>query len=278
MVVSNTTFILLHVPVLTFCSGNENARPRRYLDWNQDSRAIVDSSGQDTLYLFDCCYATTTVIDGKESEYLVAASMENIASIHLHISFTRRLIDILVDADGAALNIVTIHALMVKGMTAAGTAMDYTPVHVGANSKPSIVLKRLAGDPSRDAQYHRRLNTSSAGKVLVSLSLEGYGSVPNAMEFQKWLLTNVPANLASVKVEAVFDKDSQLILLTLPIEVWDCLDIKAGFKFVDYVKSHNLLLEPPGLSERPRQRGGENSPSINHRDRVPSPLAERVRE
>ena len=40
--------------------------------------------------------------------------------------------------DGAALNIVTIHALMIRNTTATGTEIQYTPVHLGAHSKPSI--------------------------------------------------------------------------------------------------------------------------------------------
>ena len=155
-------------------------------------------------------------------------------------SFTNRLIELLKRGNGAPANIVQIHAELVSQMRSAGAHMKYIPVHVGAKSKPSVCLQRLDTKELMTPQIYQ---TSGAGKVLVSLSMQGEATFPDVYKFQDWLTTRLPPNLASAKVEAVFHSSSHLVLFTLPLEVWDCLGGTGGFQFIDFVDSHNLLHE-----------------------------------
>ncbi|KAL9016099.1 MAG: hypothetical protein Q9185_006535 [Variospora sp. 1 TL-2023] len=216
-------------------------------------RGATDVAVGDTLYILDCCYASTAAIDKTDNEYLVAAAMENPAGSAIQTSFTQRLIDILVANNGDPQTVASIHASMVSNMKAANTHMSFTPVHIAADVKPTIILQRLAKTP-KDIQAVKQFDTRAAGKVLISVSLQGKASFPDIREFEKWLLTNMPPNVASVKVEAAFHSSSQLVLFTVPHEVWAYLEGNELFKFVDHVDSHNLLFSKPSQQ-------GQGSPS-----------------
>ncbi|KAL8980611.1 MAG: hypothetical protein Q9205_004355 [Flavoplaca limonia] len=235
------------------------------IDWLA-CRSAADSVRSDVLYLFDCCCAAAAAIDKKDNEYLVAAVMETIASSNIILSFTNRLINILQAQAGTAIAVPQIHAKMIAEMTAANTLMEATPIHVGATTKPAIVLERVV-KVSNEVKGLRVADTKGSGKVLVSVKIRGRASIPNAQKFQHWLLSNVPEEVESVKVEAMFQANSCIVYFTLPIEVWGSLDGREGFQFVDYVNSHNLWQPLPedlgygsstGLSLRPR--GSENVP------------------
>ncbi|KAL8647062.1 MAG: hypothetical protein Q9210_005777 [Variospora velana] len=222
------------------------------VDWAA-LRVTTDIAIGDTLYILDCCYASTAAINKTENEYLVAAAMENPAGSAIQTSFTQRLINILVANNGSPQTVASMHASMVSNMKAANTNMSYTPIHIAANVKPTIILQRLAKTP-KDIQAVKQFDTRAAGKVLISVSLQGKASYPDVEKFEKWLLTNMPPNVASVKVEAAFHASSHLVLFTVPLEVWAYLEGNEAFRFIDHVDSHNLLLSKP-------LQQGQGSPS-----------------
>ncbi|KAL8899012.1 MAG: hypothetical protein Q9207_006408 [Kuettlingeria erythrocarpa] len=213
------------------------------LDW-LSQRSVPDNAEGDTLFILDCCYATTAAIRKTENEYLVAAATENIAGSAIQTSFTRRLIDRLVANNGTHQSVASIHASMISNMKATNTTMEKTPIHIAANTKPTVILQRLARTP-KDVQKVQQFDTRGAGKVLISVSLQGQANLPNVQAFEKWLLSHIPPHVASVKVEAAFRSSSHIVLFTVPYEVWPYLDGNEGFQFIDYVDSHNLLITTP---------------------------------
>ncbi|KAL8747291.1 MAG: hypothetical protein Q9190_000797 [Brigantiaea leucoxantha] len=244
----------------TWAGTSQEEAPRIEWSGGHSLRAIADRGFGDTLYLLDCCHAADPTYDADGSEHLVASTGEDPATALTFPSFTNRLTELLERGSGAPANIVQIHAELVSQMRSAGTHIKYTPVHIGAKSKPSIYLQRL---DTRGVKALQTYQTSGAGKVLVLLSLQGQANIPDVSEFHRWLTHNLPPNLASAEVEAVFHSSSHLILFTLPLEVWDCLEETGVFEFIDFVDSHNLLLpeknpSKPGTALPVRQK--ENVP------------------
>ncbi|KAL8823340.1 MAG: hypothetical protein Q9170_008368 [Blastenia crenularia] len=229
------------------------AEQHRNLDWAH-CRPTADCGEGDVLFIFDCCWAATAAINKSENEYLVASSMEQIAGASPQTSFTQRLITVLKDNAGAGISVVSIHATMLANMKTSHASLEATPVHIGASDKPTIVLVRFNKTTKEVKQLHIA-DTKAAGKVLVSLKLHGYSSVPDFAQFEKWLVSHLPDPVASVRVEAAFESNSNIVLFTAPVELWDCLVGTEGFQFVDYVDSHNLLMQkdPTGLPLRQRQ-------------------------
>ncbi|KAI4192735.1 MAG: hypothetical protein LQ346_004188 [Caloplaca aetnensis] len=242
---------------------------RSFVNWGQ-LRVIPDGAVGDTLYVLDCCYAATAAIDNTENEYLIAAAMENIAGSAIQTSFTRRLIDRLVANNGIPQSVASIHASMISSMKATNTTMEKTPIHIAANTKPTVILQRLAKTP-KDVQKVQQFDTTGAGKVLISVSLRGQANLPNVQAFEKWLLSHIPPNVASVKVEAAFRSSSHIVLFTVPHEVWPYLDGNEGFQFIDFVDSHNLLIPTPIQQGQGSPSKGPTAPGFPSQGSRPGP-------
>ncbi|KAL9629023.1 MAG: hypothetical protein Q9204_005515 [Flavoplaca sp. TL-2023a] len=81
-------------------------------------------------------------------------------------------------------------------------------------------------------------NSFESPKVLISVALQG----DQRLSTEDWLewLKSAPALAKFVSVEGVFRSDSTLVLLTLPIAVWDAMGKDPATTFVAFVRSHNL--------------------------------------
>ena len=89
--------------------------------------------------------------------------------------------------------------------------------------------------------------------------MKGYTTMPNIQEFKGYLLSQIPQNVADIKVEAAFETTSQLYLVSLPASVWIMLEKNENVEFVAHIKSGNKL--QGGLSEATlvqRPKGSEN--------------------
>ncbi|KAL8984455.1 MAG: hypothetical protein Q9205_001594, partial [Flavoplaca limonia] len=75
-------------------------------------------------------------------------------------------------------------------------------------------------------------------KVLISVALQEDQRL-NTEDWLEWLKT-APALAKFVSVEGVFKSDSNLVLLTLPIAVWDAIGKDPAITFLAFVRSHNL--------------------------------------
>lgn len=75
-------------------------------------------------------------------------------------------------------------------------------------------------------------------KVLISVALQEDQRL-NAEDWLEWL-KSVPALANLVQVEGVFKSDSTLLILTLPVALWDSIPRDPAVTFLAFVRSHNL--------------------------------------
>ncbi|KAL8835228.1 MAG: hypothetical protein Q9170_003390 [Blastenia crenularia] len=76
-------------------------------------------------------------------------------------------------------------------------------------------------------------------KVLVTVALE-QDQVLRADDLLDWL-KSFPAVANCVHVESAYKSDSTLLLLSIPVAIWDMLPKNPAISFVAFVKSNNLL-------------------------------------
>ncbi|KAL8761030.1 MAG: hypothetical protein Q9184_002819 [Pyrenodesmia sp. 2 TL-2023] len=76
-------------------------------------------------------------------------------------------------------------------------------------------------------------------KVLIRVSLEEE-QIYRTGDWIEWL-KSIPALANSVSVEGVYSSNSTLLLLSLPVAVWDLLPEDPAISFISFVKSCNLM-------------------------------------
>ncbi|KAL2064350.1 hypothetical protein VTL71DRAFT_4844 [Oculimacula yallundae] len=76
-------------------------------------------------------------------------------------------------------------------------------------------------------------------RVIISLSLEKHQKL-NSESCQKWL-ASCPTLIKFAKVEAVYNSFSALVLLSIPVFIWNLLPENAACSFVGYVTSPNFI-------------------------------------
>ena len=93
---------------------------------------------------------------------------------------------------------------------------------------------------------------------------------PNLAEWINWLRRQIPTNVAEIGVEGVFEANSKVVLLRLPVAIWDMLPDHDAYGFVGYVRSSNLVVKeletalsavPPSLRMEFRDRKRNEIPS-----------------
>lgn len=241
------------------------------IDWNQ-IRMFADQSQGNILYIMDACYAATGALQSADTEYLAGALMESVASGDPTKSLTNRFTQLLRRNfhTHTAMTVASYAAVLTSEMREPEHEMEVTPVYVPARTKPSSVLAPLTLDPST-IQQRLGATVKSSWAVLVTFRLTGVATVPNVEQFEKYLLDQVPPNVADIKVEAAFRASSQLLLVKMPYEVWACLDENPNMIFSGFVKSGNILAKSGGatvLAER--LRGPETIPGSNRSGRSKS--------
>ncbi|KAK3166699.1 hypothetical protein OEA41_009824 [Lepraria neglecta] len=213
------------------------------IDW-QVLRNMADAAPGDTLYILDCRGAASAALRANGNENMCASAIDSVASSILSESFTRRFIDLLKRYQHTPMSVAALHSEMWFEAGEPSTYLETNPVHFGASSTGhSIFLQPLKKEP-KDLQKLKQESAASVGKVLVTL--------PDEPAFEKWLLTMIPPNLRDIRVQAVFDSDSMLILVTIPIVAWDMLKEDGTICL--------LQAQERGLPERVRPRGKENQP------------------
>ncbi len=202
-------------------------------------RVLSDFADGDKLYIFDCCFAATGAVQHQETEYLAASAMELDATQHQQNCLTHRLTELLKRFKGTPTTLAFYHSHLLAEMDHPMHRLDRTPVYVPSFSRPAIVLETMpqGGSALRDLQT---FNISPA-KVLVTITLQGRATTPNVQEFERFLLSHVPGDVANIKVEAAFESESQVFLVTMPAAVWALLRDDENINFVAHVKSNNIL-------------------------------------
>lgn len=93
--------------------------------------------------------------------------------------------------------------------------------------------------PSQDSTSQADAVATRGPWVLVSVALEEDQDLHTG-EWVEWL-RDVPAIAKYAHVEGLYRSNSTLILLIVPVDVWDLLPSNLAVKFIDFVESRNLL-------------------------------------
>ncbi|KAG8415043.1 hypothetical protein J3458_008926 [Metarhizium acridum] len=281
----------------TWCATRDAESP--WLQWSA-IQTLLERSKSDVLILLDCCAgaASATFPNGNSiTETISASSWDAIAPDPGRYSFTNALIEVLQEWRLRSFSAAMLHAEVLarlkhpRPITINGKHFEArsTPVHfmMTANHKaPSIEMTRLlppekapepatshhapplltgraadSGDPVANGLVSSEPN-EDAPHVMISLALEDDQRLDiNAWE--QWL-NAFPAMAKYVKIQGVFKSHSTMMLLSMPVMVWDLLPEDPAVSFVAFIRSNNLAIQ------RQQQQP--------QRVLVPSPAQQRQRE
>ncbi|KAI5459953.1 hypothetical protein BGZ63DRAFT_389102 [Mariannaea sp. PMI_226] len=261
----------------TWCATRDANSP--WLQWSA-IQTLLERSASDVLILLDCCAgaASATFPNGSSiTETISASSWDAIAPDPGRYSFTNALIEVLQEWRLRAFSVAMLHAEVLarlkhpRPITINGKYFEArsTPVHfmMTANHKaPSIELSRQGGG---DQLPSPALSPTSSGPmeggrapdsgpvarndhmftepnedtphVMISLALEDDQRLDiNAWE--QWL-SAFPAMAKYVKVQGVFKSHSTLLLVSMPVGIWDLLPEDNATSFVAFIRSNNLMTQ-----------------------------------
>ncbi|KAF6809993.1 hypothetical protein CSOJ01_06604 [Colletotrichum sojae] len=256
----------------TWCATRHPDSP--WLQWSA-IQTLLERSASDVLILLDCCAgaASATFPNGNSiTETISASSWDAIAPDPGRYSFTNALIEVLQEWRLRTFSAAMLHAEVLarlkhpRPITINGKVFEArsTPVHfmMTSNHKaPSIEMCRVVPaearppSPPQDAASGievteevtrgRGPGAPASGEpnedtphVMISLALEDNQELDlNAWE--QWL-ANFPALARYVKVQGVFKSHSTLLLLSMPVMVWDLLPEDHATSFVAFIRSNNL--------------------------------------
>ncbi|KAJ4192224.1 hypothetical protein NW755_004353 [Fusarium falciforme] len=263
----------------TWCATREPNSP--WLQWSA-IQTLLERSLSDVLILLDCCAgaASATFPNGSSiTETISASSWDAIAPDPGRYSFTNALIEVLQEWRLRAFSAAMLHAEVLarlkhpRPITINGKYFEArsTPVHfmMTSNHKaPSIEMSRMSpGDslPSPDllpipAMGHETGRAPDSAPVnrndymftepnedtphvMISLALEDDQRLDiNAWE--QWL-SAFPAMAKYVKVQGVFKSHSTMLLVSMPVSIWDLLPEDHATSFVAFIRSNNLMTQKP---------------------------------
>jgi hypothetical protein len=86
--------------------------------------------------------------------------------------------------------------------------------------------------------------------ILISMVLEGHQADLNLEICQLWL-TRFPALVKYAKVQGIFKSHSTLLLLSLPVVIWNMPPDNQACCFISFVTSDNLARTMPTLDGKP---------------------------
>ncbi|EQB58209.1 hypothetical protein CGLO_01566 [Colletotrichum gloeosporioides Cg-14] len=260
----------------TWCATRNPDSP--WLQWSA-IQTLLERSASDVLILLDCCAgaASATFPNGNSiTETISASSWDAIAPDPGRYSFTNALIEVLQEWRLRTFSAAMLHAEVLarlkhpRPITINGKLFEArsTPVHfmMTTNHKaPSIEMSRIVPpdarppSPPQDTTANGSDNpdqlTGGRGPgapvskdpnedtphVMISLALEDNQQLDlNAWE--QWL-SNFPAMAKYVKVQGVFRSHSTLLLLSMPVMVWDLLPEDHATSFIAFIRSNNMMLQ-----------------------------------
>lgn len=136
----------------------------------------------------------------------------------------------------------------------------YDPVFVDSSSdeaafgtpeSTNALAASVASEPNEDTPH-----------VMISLALEE----DQRLDLNAWegWLASFPALAKYVKVQGVFKSHSNLLLLSMPVMIWDLLPEDQATSFVAFIRSNNLAMEKP---QRGPVAAKEEAPTPRHKSR-----------
>ena len=223
---------------------------------------LLEHAESDVLILLDCCAAATS-ISGSGSgvtEVLAACGLETWSPGVGEHAFTRSLIDELQYSGGDHnLSVASLHQKVLSRIKSWKPRFsnngEYermrTPIYTILSSEgkqrsidlvpslieaPSIVDEKPLVNNQPSIDQVRPDDNSCYPKVLISLSLEE-DPVLNTIEWMQ----SVPALTKYGNVHGVYKGGSTLMILSLPVAIWDLLPKDPAVAFIGFTGSENLL-------------------------------------
>jgi hypothetical protein len=276
----------------TSCSNRTKSSPS--VRWYAHLAGDLGDTVSDVLILLDCCssggsrgHATT-----GNKELIAACGFETFCPAPGKHSFTDSLIEELWDlSNGPAFSAAHLHDrisarlqrwspyydadnLNLRDKEGRDIERRNAPVHFLMNSQvdnSSIVLRPLSppstsssngedpGASTGPPLKRPRLLAPTRRRVLISVVMgEDYQDATEAIS--TWL-RRIPGKVDSVSIEAAFDHGSSLLLVSMPVAVWDLLPSHQAYSFVGFVRSENLLL-PTLSADQPLSVPEDETPRI----------------
>jgi hypothetical protein len=244
-------------------------------------QTLLERSLSDVMIFLDCCAgaASATFPNGNSiTETISASSWDAIAPDPGRYSFTNALIEVLQEWKNRTYSAAMLHAELLARLKHPRPIMlngkhfeaRSTPVHFMMTSNhraPSIEMARIVSDDKRPPSPPTEPETepeplAATGRsgvpqdivgseptedvphVMISLALEDDQRL-DVNAWENWLAA-FPAIAKYVKVQGVFKSHSTLLLLSLPVMVWDLLPEDLACNFIAFVRSNNLAIRNDG--------------------------------
>ena len=253
--------------------ANLNGGPK--LVWS-DLQGVLERAKSDVVFILDCCFAASASRCAGSKEGLWACNSEVTTTGVNDNSFTRNLIKELKSLSKSRFNIAMLNANLMRRYRQPGSPMLLTEpwyTYLGNVALPSIELIPQLPNQANSASIatisteaqDQTLNKSPAVPpliidqsmtetlVLLAVHLKDAEQVPRLLSWQNWCHNLAPEDAKSVhalgrlqirdliKLEAHFLSNSALILVSMPIFLWDRLPSNPSYSLVGFTKSANLL-------------------------------------
>ncbi|KAB8303021.1 hypothetical protein EYC80_006326 [Monilinia laxa] len=238
-------------------------------------QSVFEESKSDVLYLLDCCSAAGAAPSAGPGviETIAASDFETCAPGPGRHSFTNALLHVLNDwmnrpSFSAAMLHSEILSVLKHDKPQKGRRGDQhkqekktTPIYILASEDPKSLSIEICRRTTPGNSWAGTLSSARGeatdiycpenlhgltpeGKlavphVLISISLEESQSL-DVEAWHKWI-KQFPALAQFALVEGVFASHSTIILLSLPVLIWDMLPENLAVSFVAFVESRNLL-------------------------------------
>ena len=279
---------------------------------------ILERSPCDVVLIFDCCYAASAARSAPDgtTELLAACGRENLASPVCDYSFTRVLMEEISTFGSNPFTVAQLHTRLIKERA----KLRHTPIHafISDESHPSIrivpLMLPLSIDGSSslpespdtpDSSMVKEKSTFSDNesplstapttpskspstqepRVLLAVSLEHSAEPPDVESWSKWLTSGAPQGIRdiNVKIEAAFASHSTLLLVSLPVSVWNLFPETSAYRFVDYIRSPDIsmrlkLIENLSLIDAKDPAVNDDGPTPRANRKFVWPVASEYRE
>lgn len=271
------------------------------LEWSA-IQTLLEKATSDALLLLDCCSAASAAPQAGHgmTEIIAACGWESIAPEPGRFSFTDTLIEVLEEWINRPFTAAMLHSEILSRLKHERPEMigsqrrecRRTPIYIVSSSDLgacSIELSRLR---SPSGQNHTASSASPTSFGLAPPSGNGAGdgitspsklTVPHvlisiALEEDQTLdsnacsqwLSRFPALATHATVQGVYQSHSTLVLLAVPVAIWDLLPQNPACSFIAYVRSTNLTHSPNNAlgSQLPGRPGNEMESKVQgHSDR-----------
>ncbi|KAI0409116.1 hypothetical protein F4802DRAFT_545495 [Xylaria palmicola] len=245
----------------------------------------AEDNSPDVLLLYDCCFSLASHRSNSnksraEVEGLFAGGFESKVPIPGQDSFTKHLTDALATApdSGRTLTVAELHRQIIVRLQSfheqaifdanheirrCGTtgrvlhtqSVRVTPSHLflAGNEKPRLIALQPLDEskPSSTTPEVAQAQPSNWPKVLLAIRLLDDGYIEQ--EFRDWILHAPPG---VVEFRGIFPSFSSLLLIEVPIEVWDLLPPCPAVFFVSFTANpvQPNLRSPPDRPESSNSR------------------------